>query len=48
MATIQARGANDSEVQRLRAELTALRQVPRDQARALPAAFYTSREYLRI
>jgi choline monooxygenase len=48
MATVPARGLGDSEVQRLRAELAALRHVPRDQARALPAAFYTSREYLQF
>jgi len=35
-------------VQRLRAELAVVRQVPRDQARALPSAFYTSREYLEF
>lgn len=48
MATIAKRGADVSEVQRLRTELSLLRQVPRDQARALPAAFYTSREYLEF
>src|SRR6267154_2254989 len=48
MATVQARGADVSEVQRLRAELAVVRQVPRDQARALPSAFYTSREYLEF
>src|SRR5258708_19589782 len=48
MATIAKRGADVSEVQRLRTDLAVLRQVPRDQARALPAAFYTSREYLEF
>src|ERR1700741_396123 len=48
MATNSTRGADVSEVQRLRAELAALRQVPRGQARALPATFYTSREYLEF
>jgi len=36
MATIAKRGADVSEVQRLRTDLAVLRQVPRDQARALP------------
>ena len=37
------RGAEDSAP-----NSRALRRVPRDQARALPAAFYTSREYLEF
>jgi choline monooxygenase len=46
MATVPAHDAG--EVQRLRTELAAFRHVPRDQARALPAAFYTSRDYLEF
>jgi nitrite reductase/ring-hydroxylating ferredoxin subunit len=46
MADVLPHDAGSSEVRRLRAELFALRQVPREQARALSAAFYTSREYL--
>jgi len=34
-----------STVKRLRGELAALRQLPRERAHALPAAFYTSSEY---
>jgi len=46
MADVLPHDAGASEVRRLRAELFALRQVPREEARALSAAFYTSREYL--
>jgi len=46
MATDPSHSPGNAEVQRLRAVLAALRHVPRDRARALPAAFYTSRDYL--
>jgi len=39
------RETNGSAVRRLRAELAELGRVPREQARALSAGFYTSREY---
>ena len=45
MSTISVNDAAASTVQRLRGELAALRQLPRERARALPAAFYTSSEY---
>src|SRR5665213_1381515 len=47
MATGYAQGSG-REVQELRAVLAALRHVPRDRARALPSAFYTSRDYLEF
>jgi hypothetical protein len=39
------RETNGSAVRRLRAKLAELGRVPREQARALSAGFYTSREY---
>jgi len=48
MSNDSLRNANVSEVRSLRAELSALRQVPRDQARALSAGFYTSHDYLEF
>jgi choline monooxygenase len=45
LSTISMNDAAASTVQRLRAELAALGQLPRERACALPAAFYTSSEY---
>jgi choline monooxygenase len=47
VATGYAQGSG-REVQELRAVLAALRHVPRDRARALPSAFYTSVDYLEF
>jgi phenylpropionate dioxygenase-like ring-hydroxylating dioxygenase large terminal subunit len=48
MAMDPEHGPGNAEVHRMRSVLAALRHVARDDARALPAAFYTSPDYLEF